>query len=96
MSFELGDKVKLLDDDRVAVIMGVLEDPMKGGNFDILKGGFGFIINTPKRPIAPKQFTDDNGYFTNEPVYYIQGEGWWSWAVAHELSLDKPVQRKLL
>ena len=96
MSFELGDKVKLLDDERVAVIMAVLPDPMSGGNFDILQGGFGFMIDMPKYSVAPKQFTDDDGNFTDEPVYYIQGEGWWSWTVAHEMSLSEPTQRKLL
>lgn len=97
MEFALGDKVRLLDDERVATIMAVLPDPMKGGNFEILQGAWTKMSTSiPNYSIAPKQFTDDDGNYTNEPVYYIQGVDWWSWAVAHEITLDKPVQRSLL
>jgi hypothetical protein len=97
MKFELGDKVRLLDDERVATVLAILPDPMQGGEFQTLPGtGINMMANVPTYKVAPKQFTDDDGNFTDEPVYYIQGVDWWSWAVAHELTLDKPVQRKLL
>lgn len=97
MEFQLGDKVRLLDDERVATILAVLPDPMQGGEFQVpSRMGINIIANVPTYSVAPKQFTDDDGEFTDEPVYYIQGRDWWSWAVAHEITLDKPVQRKLI